>query len=255
MAERNSGSNKPKGGRKNTVSQARMKSSRSGGFYIFLGILAVVGVAVLAYVVTRPKKADENIAAVTDTTNAGPAQGYTVGKADAPVKLVEFGDFECPQCARFSTLTEPDMRKRLVETGQLQFTFYDFPIYQLHKNTEAASNAAACADEQGKFWEMHDKLFDGQDQWNGEATDNPGKVFAQYAAGIGLKVDAWQKCFDAKKYQKRINANLAEGIRRGVGATPSFIVGGKLRPGTMGYDELKAFLDSSRTAATSGATK
>lgn len=254
MAERNTGSNKPKGGRKNTVNEAR-KSSRSGGFYIFLGILALAGIAALTYVVTRPKQAAQDITAVTDTTNLGPAQGYTAGKADAPVKLIEFGDFECPQCARFATLTEPDMRKRLLETGQVQFTFYDFPIYQIHQNTEAASNAAACADEQGKFWEMHDKLFDGQDQWNGEATSNPGKVFTQYASAIGLKVDQWQTCYDAKKYQKRINANLAEGIRRGVSATPSFLLGTKLRPGTMGFDELRAFIDSSRPAPAGGSTK
>src|SRR5438132_6830389 len=125
MAERNSGSNKPKGGRKNTVSQARMQSSRSGGFYILLGLLAVAGIGILAYVVTRPKKSDESaVSAVTDTANAGPPQGYSAGKADAPIKLIEFGDFECPQCARFSTLTEPDMRKRLVAAGQVQFIFY-----------------------------------------------------------------------------------------------------------------------------------
>ena len=245
MADRNTGSNKPKDRKKNNVKAARIASSRPAGFYILLGVLALAGAAVLGYVVTRPKQASQaDIAALTDTTNAGPAQGYTYGKPDAPVKLVEFGDFECPQCARFSTLTEPDLRKRLVGSGEVMFTFYDFPLYQMHRNTEAASNAAACADEQGKFWEMHDRLFDGQDQWNGEATDNPGRIFAQFAAQLGLKVDAWQKCFDARKYQKRINANLAEGLRLGINATPSFMIGNKLHAGGMAYDELKAFVDS-----------
>lgn len=250
MAERNSGSNKPKGGRKNSVSQARNKSKASG-FYLLLGVLALAGIAVLSYVVTRPRDTAADLKIVTDTTGAGPAQGYSQGRPDAPIKLIEFGDFECPQCARFSTLTEPDMRKRMIATGQVQYTFYDFPIYQMHRNTEAASNAAACANEQGKFWEMHDKLFDTQDQWNGEATTSPEKNFADFATAIGLNVTQWQKCFDTRKYQNRINANLAEGIRRGVNATPSFIVGNRLHPGSMGIDELKAFIDS---AGPTGAT-
>jgi protein-disulfide isomerase len=249
MPDRNTGSKKPKDRNKNTMKAARSASSRPAGFYILLGILALAGVAVLRYEVTRPKKASQaDIAALIDTTNAGPAQGHTYGKPDAPVKLVEFGDFECPQCARFSTLTEPDLRKRLVGSGEVSFTFYDFPIYQIHRNTQAASNAAACAEEQQKFWEMHDRIFDGQDQWNGEATDNPGKIFAQYAGQIGLNVDAWQKCFDAHKYQKRINANAAEGMRRGINATPTFLIGTRLHAGTMGFDELKAFVDSARAA-------
>jgi protein-disulfide isomerase len=192
----------------------------------------------------------------TDTTNAGPPQGYSLGNATAPVKIVEFGDFECPQCGRFATLTEPDLRKRLIETGEVFFTYYDFPL-QMHKNTRAASNAAACADEQGKFWQMHDKLFDSQDQWNGEATDNPGEVFAKYAGELGLNPQQWQSCFDSRKYQKRINANEAEALRRNVNATPSFIIGNKLYPGALAYDELRAIVDSlkAKPAAATAAPK
>jgi protein-disulfide isomerase len=168
--------------------------------------------------------------------------------------VMEFGDFECPQCGRFSTLTEPDLRKRLVQTGTVYFTYYDFPIKEIHKNTEAASNAAACADEQGKFWQMHDRLFDAQDQWNQEATDNPGPIFSKFAGDLGLNAVQWQSCYDARKYQKRINGNLAEGLRHKVNATPSFIIGDKLYTGGMGYDELKAIVDSVR-AKTLAATQ
>ena len=256
MADRNSSSKNANQGRKNPVKNARSASSRPTGFYILLSVLALAGIGALAYVVTRPKPAAQEVSSVTtDTTNAGPAQGYSAGNPSAPVKVLEFGDFECPQCGRFSTLTEPDMRTRLIGTGEVYFTYYDFPIKEIHKNTEAASNAAACADEQGKFWQMHDRLFDTQDQWNGEATDNPGKVFTQFATELGLKVDQWQSCFDARKYQKRINANMAEGLRHNVNATPSFIIGNKLYAGGMGYDQLKAIVDSVRAATLASAPK
>jgi protein-disulfide isomerase len=245
MADRNSSNPNRNQGRKNPVKAARSASSRPTGFYIVLSILALAGIGALAYVMTRPKPPAQDVTSVsTDTTNAGPAKGYSVGNPNAPVKVLEFGDFECPQCGRFATLTEPDMRKTLVQTGEVYFTYYDFPLKEIHKNTEAASNAAACADEQGKFWAMHDRLYDTQDQWNGEATDNPGDAFAKYAGELGLNTAQWQSCFASRKYQKRINANLAEGLRHNVNATPTIIVGGKLYPGGLAYDELKAIVDS-----------
>jgi protein-disulfide isomerase len=252
MADRNITNQNRNPGRKNPVKAARSASSRPTGFYIVLAVLALAGIGALAYVVTRPKPAAQEVSDIaTDTTNAGPAQGYNLGNPNAPVKIMEFGDFECPQCGRFATLTEPDLRKRLIETGDVFFTYYDFPL-QMHKNTRAASNAAACADEQGKFWQMHDKLFDGQDQWNGEATDNPGDVFAKYAGELGLNTAQWQSCFDSRKYQKRINANEAEALRRNVNATPSFIIGNKLYAGGLAYDELKAIVDSVKAASGAG---
>ena len=245
MADGKNRSNNPNQGRKNPVKAARSASSRPTGFYIVLSVLALAGIGALAYVVTRPKKAAENVTVSSDTTS-GPAQGYSAGSPNAPVKVVEYGDFECPQCGRFATLTEPDLRKRLIETGTVYFTYYDFPIKEIHKNTVAASNAAACADEQGKFWPMHDRLYDTQDQWNGEATGDPGSVFAKYAADLGLNAAQWQACFDSRKYQRRINGNFAEGLRHHVNATPSFIIGNKLYTGGLGYDELKAIVDSAR---------
>lgn len=253
MADRKNSSNKINHGRKNPVKAARSASSRPTGFYILLSLLALAGIGALTYVVTRPKPAARDVTVSTDTTNAGPPKGYSAGNPDAPVKIVEYGDFECPQCGRFSTLTEPDLRKRLIETGTVFFTYYDFPL-EMHKNTQAASNAAACADEQGKFWQMHDRLFDGQDEWNTEATSSPGTVFAKYAGELGLNTAQWQSCFDARKYQKRINANFADGLRHNVNATPSFVIGNKLYAGGLGFDELKAIVDSVRATAPSTTT-
>jgi protein-disulfide isomerase len=217
-----------------------------------LGLIALVGVAALGYVVTKPK-ASSIVRDVADTTNAGPSQGYLIGKVDAPVKIMEFADFECPSCAGFSTVTEPDVRSRIIDAGLANLTYYDFPL-NIHRNTLGASNAAACADEQGKFWPMHDRLYQAQDEWNGEATDAPKAFFKRYAGEIGLDVAKWEKCFDARKFQPRINANLADGLRRGVNSTPTFVIANKLYPGMRSYDELKRLVDSLAKAAPAAAS-
>jgi protein-disulfide isomerase len=220
-----------------------------------LGFIALVGIAALVYVATKPKSSATTVTEVADTTNAGPSQGYVIGKVDAPVKILEFADFECPSCAGFATVTEPDVRTRIIEPGLASLTYYDFPLTQ-HRNTLAASNAAACADEQGKFWPMHDRLFQAQDEWNGEATDAPKAFFKRYAGEVGLDVAKWESCYDARKYQPRINANLADGLRRGVNSTPTFVIGNKMYAGMRSYDELKRLVDSvarttSKTASSS----
>jgi protein-disulfide isomerase len=207
-----------------------------------LGLIAVVGIAALGYVAKTPKSGSP-VSEVADTTHAGPAQGYFLGKVDAPVKILEYADFECPSCGDFATVTEPDVRTRIIDAGLANLTYYDFPL-QMHRNTLAASNAAACADEQGKFWPMHDRIFQGQTEWNGEATDAPKPFFKRYAGEVGLDVAKWESCYDARKYQPRINANLADGLRRGVNSTPTFVMGNKMYPGKQSYDEMKRLVDS-----------
>ena len=229
--------------RKSAVREARNASSRPKAFYWLLGAIMLVGVAALSYVATKPKGGATDVIQTADTTNAGPSQGYLMGKVDAPVKILEFADFECPSCAGFSVVTEPDIRTRIIDTGLASITYFDFPLTQ-HRNTLAASNAAACADEQGKFWPMHDRLFQAQDEWNGEATDSPKPFFKRYAQEVGLDVAKWESCYDARKYQKRIGANLADGLRRGVNSTPSFVIGNKMYRGMASYDAMKAIVDS-----------
>ena len=229
--------------RKNAVREARNASSRPKAFLWLLGAIVLIGVAALSYVATKPKETVRDVAETVDTTNAGPAQGYLMGKVDAPVKIVEFADFECPACGNFAVVTEPDVRSRIINPGLANLTYYDFPL-NIHRNTLAASNAAACADEQGKFWPMHDRLFQSQTEWNGEATDAPKPFFKRYAQETGLDVAKWEGCYDARKYQKRISANMAEGLRFGVNQTPTFIIAGKLYGGLRSYDALKAIVDS-----------
>jgi protein-disulfide isomerase len=228
------------GKKKNNV---RPASTRPTGFYYVLGAIVLIGASILGYSMMRKPAEAVGTEAVKPVTPIGKAEGYLIGKPDAPVKIIEFADFECPGCGNFANVTEPDIRKRLIETGLANMTYYDFPLPQ-HKNSEAASNAAACAADQGKFWEMHDAIFAAQDQWNTEATDNPKPFFQKYAERLGLNMGDWEKCFDTRKHQGRIMANAAEGEQRKVNSTPTFIVGDKMYAQGMTYDAMKAIVDS-----------
>jgi len=231
------GKNNP---RRNVV---RKSSSRPTGFYYVLGAIAVLGASILGYSLLRKPAGVVGTELKADPGTAGPVQGYTMGKHDAPVQIIEFADFECPGSSQFAILTEPDVRKRIIETGLANFTFFDFPLPQ-HKNSPAAHMAAACANDQGKFWEMHDKIFNGQDQWNTQAADNPKPFFERYASDIGLNTSVWETCYDSRRHQGRIQANMADGERRMVRSTPTFIIGTKIYPGALPYDVLKAIVDS-----------
>src|SRR4029078_2166207 len=190
--------------KKNVVRNA---SSRPTGFYVLLGLVAVVGASILGYTLMRKPAAVVGQDIKYDPATSGPSQGYTIGKPDAPVQIIEFADFECPGCGSFATVTEPDVRKRIIEAGLANFTFYDFPLPQ-HKNSQGAHNAAACAADKNNFWEMHDRLYASQDQWNTQATDNPKPFFQKYASDIGLDMKAWEECYEARKHPGTSIANV-----------------------------------------------
>jgi protein-disulfide isomerase len=177
-----------------------------------------------------------------------------MGNPTAPVEIIEFADFECPGCGQFATVTEPDVRTRLVESGQARFRLFDFPVNATHRNSAAASLAAACAADQNKFWEMHDRVFQGQPEWSTYATNDPKEVLERYAREIGLNVQTWEQCFDSGKHRGRIAAHLQEAERRRVQSTPTFIIGDKMLSGAQPYDVIKAYVDSARTAATTAGT-
>lgn len=236
------GKGAPAGG-KSGVSRSQAKANLNR-FYALLVLVAVVGGTFIAYQMTRPKAA---VQTVDPSTPLPKAEGYVIGNPNAPLQVIEFADFECPACANFATITEPDVRKRLVETGKISIRFIDFPL-PIHKNTWDASNAAACANEQGKFWEMHDQIFSTQDRWGGIATSRPKGELKSLAQAIGLDVGKWESCFDERKFNLNVVANQKEGERRLVSQTPTFIIGSRMLPGSLSYDTFKAYVDSALAA-------
>jgi protein-disulfide isomerase len=232
------------------VKRVNVRQPNAKRFVGVLVVIGVVGASLLGYALTR---AGPTAITVDPTIPAGAAEGHLLGKADAPVQVMEFGDFECPHCGDWSSVTEPDVRSRLINTGIVAFRYFDFPLAGF-RNSWTAHLAASCADEQGKFWEMHDKLYGNQTEWNAIATTDPVKVIRRYAVDLGLDAKAWEKCVSTQKPAARIKGNQAEGTRRNVKGTPTFVIGDKMVP-SVSYDQFKALVDSALAAAQKKAPK
>jgi protein-disulfide isomerase len=138
------------------------------------------------------------------------------GRRDAPVVLVEYGDYECPFCGKAYWEA-----KRLQEAlgDQLCFVFRNFPLTQVHPHALQAAEAAEAAGAQGKFWEMHDMLFENQ-----EALEMPSIL--SYAEALGLDLQQFTQDLEEHRFQERIQRDFMSGVRSGVNGTPTFFING-----------------------------
>lgn len=148
-----------------------------------------------------------------------------IGNQDAPITIIEFSDFQCPFCARFQIQTLPLILEQYVETGKVKFVFRDFPIQSSHPNAMPAAAASECADEQNKFWQYHDMLFENQGIWNKMDFTSAITVFKEYAIELELNQEQFNACLDSGKYVNEINNDLTDGRNYEVTGTPGFFIG------------------------------
>ncbi len=170
------------------------------------------------------------------------------GQADAPVTLVEFSDYQCPYCRRHFNTVLPQLVTEYVETGKIKYVLREFPIVSLHPKAPKASEAALCAGEQGRYWGMHDLMF-----------QNPKQLavpdLKQSAETLGLDAAAFAECLDGGSYTEKVRTDIADGAKAGVRGTPSFFLGqtdpanpGKINAtkfirGAQGYAAFKQAID------------
>jgi protein-disulfide isomerase len=227
------------------VVTAAKRTGPGRGFWIALGVLALLGIAGLSWKASQSKP---QVARLDPSLPAMKAEGYLLGSPTAPVEVVEFADFECPACGQYATVTETDVRTRLVNTGKVRIRYIDYPL-PMHRNTWDASLAAACANDQGKFWEMHDALFQYQDRWNGEATSRPRGPIGELAKSIGLDMTKYTACMDADTHRAKIQSHLAEAEKRGIRSTPTFVFNGVVVPSALPYDRFTKYVDDALKTA------
>ena len=192
-----------------------------------------------------PKRRQPKPFEPTDVSIAG---SPVMGKANAPVTIIEFTDYQCPFCKRFAVNTLVQIKKEYVETGKVKNVLREFTLQSNHPAAEKLSQAALCAGDQGKYWEMHDSFFKGTKK------PNPKDLSAEIAA-LKLDAKAFNACLASDKYLKKISTDISEGSKLGVRGTPSFFLGKmkkgdsstvhatKMLRGAQGFPAFKAAID------------
>jgi protein-disulfide isomerase len=140
------------------------------------------------------------------------------GRADAPITIVEFSDYQCPFCARHVAQTIPSLDKEYIESGKVKYVFRNYPIESIHPNAMRAAVAAECASEQQKFWPMHDRLFANQ-----QMLAEP--QLTVHATAVGLTASAFQACLKSGKFDARIRKDMNDAVAIGITGTPGFAIG------------------------------
>ncbi len=147
------------------------------------------------------------------------------GDPNAPITIVEFSDFQCPFCARFHVQTLPLLLEEYIDSGKVNLVYRDFPIQSIHPNALPAAVAAECANEQGKYWEYHDTLFEKQNSWSRLDSNTVISTFSQYATDVGLEKQQFDSCLGSGKYLEEVQGDLRDGRDYDITGTPGFFIG------------------------------
>jgi protein-disulfide isomerase len=153
---------------------------------------------------------------------------HAQGPADAPVTLVEYGDYECPHCRHAHTIVKA-LQKRF--GSQLRFVFRNFPLREIHPNAEAAAETAEFAATQDKFWEMHDRIFEKQQDLSDE-------LLLDLAKRLKLDAQELARALETGEFAERVKKDFSEGVRSGVNGTPTFFINGQRHDADFELDTL-----------------
>ncbi|MBI2330123.1 DsbA family protein [Candidatus Daviesbacteria bacterium] len=187
-----------------------------------LGIILIITIALLfggIFLLSRNSSgsAEERVAQIDYT------KGQKIGSDSAKVKLVEFSDFQCPACRA----AEPVLQRiRSTYSDRIQLIYRHFPLYQ-HQNARRAAYLSEAAGQQGKFWEVHDKIFETQTQWSNLGNNEATVLFLDLAKQLGLDEDKVKQEISADTFKTLIDTDIAEGRRLGVNSTPTFFLNGR----------------------------
>ncbi|HKX72429.1 MAG TPA: thioredoxin domain-containing protein [Candidatus Saccharimonadales bacterium] len=198
-------------------------------------IFALLVVAVFGGIIYMSKTNDKSsfTGDASKIITDGPIADQVYGSRDQKVVLIEYGDYQCPACLSMYTPV-----KAMTEQykDKVTFIFRNFPLTNIHPNALAASTAAEAASLQGKFWEMHDKLYETQDDWKSVAVDKREAVFAGYASEVGMDAEKFKADLKSADVAAKIARDRAAGNKAGVASTPTFFLNGEKIDGTNAVD-------------------
>ena len=166
-----------------------------------------------------------------------------LGDPNAPVTVIEFSDYQCPFCKKLFDETETVIRTKYIETGKVKMVLRDFPLEQIHPFARAASEAAECAKDQGRYWEYHDALFAKQSLMTGDAA-----FFSGIAKELGFNVKEFDSCVSTRKYKDEVDKDIQDGIAAGVQGTPATFINGKLVSGAVPVSVFESEIEAALAA-------
>lgn len=232
----------------------RLKKERQQRLMIILGIGAVVVLAAIAIIVINTVSSPSNSPVVEITLEDHPQPDRnSIGDPNAPVKIVEYSDFQCPFCKRFADETEHPIIDDYIRAGKVYFTyrtmgnFVSDNIQQGGTESRNSAMAAYCAADQGRFWDYKDSLFAN---WKGEDVGSyTQKRLITMAESIGLNVDDFSQCLKSDKYRDQVEQDEADGRAAGVTGTPAFLINGELLTGAQPYETFRQAIEAALQAA------
>ena len=184
--------------------------------YYFL-IPVIIGIIAGLIVVAGTADNDSNILTISKLTDNG---SPIMGDPDAPITILEFGDYQCTFCYKFHQDTLDIINEEFIKTGKVKVIFKDFPLNGL--DSKLAAESSYCAHDQGKYWEYHDQLYEN---WAGERTGwITREALSEFAKSINLDTAEFNKCLNESKHENKINSIYEFGKQIGIDATPSFLV-------------------------------
>jgi protein-disulfide isomerase len=240
--------NNPKDTSKRQARREQIRRKEQSGRLIGIGLISI-GAIFVAFLIIYPNFKPAAALSTPDALARPSVDFNAAGNPDAPIKIDEYSDFQCPYCAQFYQTTEAQLMETYVADGTVYFVYNTFGEF-IGPESAGTAEAAYCAGDQGKFWEMHDIILSNQ------AGENQGafadRRLTQFAETLKLDMDKFESCFTANTYKDTIEQDMKDGLAAGVKATPSFVlsytvngeVKTKLIEGAQSFDVFKQEIEA-----------
>ena len=214
------------------MEKEKINSSALKNPWFYISVIAVISIFILSYVIIKSKstgdviQGEEQVQEIQQRQQVQQRQQNTIsvsedddavlGNENAPVTIIEFSDYECPFCARFFSGAYSQIKEKYIDTGKVKLIYRDFPL-SFHPNAQKAAEAAECAGDQNKYYEMHDKIFENQQAIT--TTD-----LKNYAKEIDLNLQDFNACLDSGEMASEVRKDFQDGQSAGVQGTPTFFI-------------------------------
>ncbi|MBI2034614.1 MAG: DsbA family protein [Candidatus Levybacteria bacterium] len=252
----------PKGQKKEYIEIPLPKFNLRGtSINTILVILLVIAAFIIGSLVTKVQYLEKNasqaegtVSAAGTVTNAPTAPARPtkldvgigklplLGDANAKVTIVEFSDFQCPFCRKFYNEALQQIKKDYIDTGKVKLAYRHFPL-SFHPMSMPSALASECANEQGRFWDYHDKMFEEQEKLGQGTVQYTSDDLKTWAQNIGLNTTQFNTCLDSEKYKDKVQKDISEATAAGVNSTPTFSINGEIVEGAQPFNAFKTAID------------